>query len=104
MKVSPVKGTRDFYPPLMAVRNAIVDGWKSASRRNAFEEYDGPIFEHLKMYQIKSGDEIVEQLFSFQDRGGSPTGLERWAMARASSPMVASVVTRQSKVLERAIV
>ena len=43
--------------------------------RNGFEEYDGPIFEYLKMFQIKSGDEIVEQLFSFQDRGGRDLAL-----------------------------
>ncbi|MBN2020931.1 MAG: histidine--tRNA ligase [Sedimentisphaerales bacterium] len=69
MKIPPVKGTRDFYPQEMAIHNWIVDGWKRASLRNGFEEYDGPIFEYLQMYQIKSGDEIVEQLFSFKDRG-----------------------------------
>ena len=69
MKIPPVKGTRDFYPPDMAIRNWIIDGWKKVSLRNGFEEYDGPIFEYLQMYQIKSGDEIIEQLFSFKDRG-----------------------------------
>jgi len=75
MKIPPVKGTRDFYPPEMAVRNWIIDGWKRVSVRNGFEEYDGPIFEYLKMFQIKSGDEIVEQLFSLQDRGGRELAL-----------------------------
>jgi len=75
MKIPPVKGTRDFYPPEMAVRNWIIDGWKKVSVRNGFEEYDGPIFEYLKMFQIKSGDEIVEQLFSLQDRGGRDLAL-----------------------------
>ena len=75
MKIPPVKGTRDFYPPDMAVRNFIVDGWKKVSLRNGFEEYDGPIFEYLKMFQIKSGDEIVEQLFSLKDRGGRDLAL-----------------------------
>jgi len=70
MKIPPVKGTRDFYPSDMAIRNWIIDGWKKVSIRNGFEEYDGPIFEYLKIFQIKSGDEIVEQLFSFKDRGG----------------------------------
>jgi len=75
MKIPSVKGTRDFYPSDMAVRNWIIDGWKRASIRNGFEEYDGPIFEYLKMFQIKSGDEIVEQLFSFQDRGSRELAL-----------------------------
>ncbi len=69
MKVPPVKGTRDFYPEQMRIRNFIIDGWKAVSVRNGFEEYDGPIFEYLKMFQIKSGDEIAEQLFSLTDRG-----------------------------------
>ena len=75
MKIQPVKGTRDFYPSEMAVRNWIIDGWKKVSVRNGFEEYDGPIFEYLKMFQIKSGDEIVEQLFFLQDRGGRDLAL-----------------------------
>ncbi|MFC1781403.1 histidine--tRNA ligase [Planctomycetota bacterium] len=75
MKIPPVKGTRDFYPQEMAVRNWIVGGWKNVSVRNGFEEYDGPIFEFLKMFQIKSGDEIVEQLFSLTDRGGRELAL-----------------------------
>jgi histidyl-tRNA synthetase len=75
MKIQPVKGTRDFYPQDMAVRNWIVDGWKKISLRNGFEEYDGPIFEYLDVYRIKSGDEIVEQLFSLKDRGGRDLAL-----------------------------
>ncbi|MHC4723569.1 MAG: histidine--tRNA ligase [Planctomycetota bacterium] len=70
MKLQPVKGTRDFYPEDMAVRNWIIDGWKKVSIRNGFAEYDGPIFEYLKMFQVKSGEEIAEQLFSLKDRGG----------------------------------
>jgi len=75
MKIPPVKGTRDFYPAEMARRNWIVEGWRRASLRSGFEEYDGPIFEYLKMFQLKSGDEIVEQLFSFKDRGGRELAL-----------------------------
>jgi histidyl-tRNA synthetase len=75
MKIPPVKGTRDFYPLDMARRNWIIDGWKKVSIRNGFEEYDGPIFEYLKMFQIKSGDEIVDQLFSLKDRGGRDLAL-----------------------------
>lgn len=98
MKIPPVKGTRDFYPPVMAIRNTIVDGWKAASRRHAFQEYDGPIFEHLKMYQVKSGDEIVEQLFSFQDRGGRDL-----AIRPEITPTLARMVNQQINALPRPI-
>ncbi|MBN2591928.1 MAG: histidine--tRNA ligase [Sedimentisphaerales bacterium] len=98
MKIPPVKGTRDFYPPDMAVRNFIVDGWKKVSLRNGFEEYDGPIFEYLKMYQIKSGDEIVEQLFSLTDRGG-----RELALRPEITPTLARMVNQQINSLPKPI-
>ena len=98
MKIPPVKGTRDFYPPEMARRNWIVDGWKKVSLRNGFEEYDGPIFEYLKMFQIKSGDEIVEQLFSLQDRGGRDL-----AIRPEITPTLARMVNQQINALPRPI-
>ena len=98
MKIPPVKGTRDFYPPDMAIRNFIVDGWKKVSMRNGFEEYDGPIFEYLKMYQIKSGDEIVEQLFSLTDRGG-----RELALRPEITPTLARMVNQQINALPKPI-
>jgi len=70
MKFQNVKGTRDFYPEKMRLRNWIADTWRRVSLRNGFEEYDAPIFEQLDLFTIKSGEEIAEQLFSFTDRGG----------------------------------
>ncbi len=98
MKIPSVKGTRDFYPPAMAVRNFIVDGWKAASRRSGFEEYDGPIFEHLVMYQVKSGEEIVEQLFHLTDRGG-----RELAIRPEITPTLARMVGQQVNSLPRPI-
>jgi histidyl-tRNA synthetase len=63
-------GFRDFYPADLAVRTHITNAWREASRRHAFEEYDGPPLEPLEMYTEKSGEEIVEQLYAFEDRGG----------------------------------
>jgi len=98
MKIPPVKGTRDFYPSDMARRNWIIDGWKRVSVRNGFEEYDGPIFEYLKMFQIKSGDEIVEQLFSLTDRGG-----RELALRPEITPTLARMVNQQISSLPRPI-
>jgi histidyl-tRNA synthetase len=70
MAFQAVKGTRDFYPDDMRLRNWIADAWRRVSLRNGFEEYDAPIFEYLDLFTIKSGQEIAGQLFSFSDRGG----------------------------------
>ncbi len=98
MKIPPVKGTRDFYPAQMAVRNWLIDGWKKVSIRNGFEEYDGPIFEYLQMYQIKSGDEIAEQLFRLTDRGG-----RELAIRPEITPTLARMVNQQINALPRPI-
>ncbi len=86
-------GFRDFYPEECAVRNHLFRAWRSAARRFGFSEYDGPLLESLELFRAKSGDEIVEQLFSFTDRGGREVALRpeltpslaRLAGARAQS-------------------
>jgi histidyl-tRNA synthetase len=98
MKIPPVKGTRDFYPAEMNRHNWIVDGWKKVSIRNGFEEVDGPIFEYLQMYQVKSGQEIVEQLFSLQDRGGRDL-----AIRPEMTPTLARMINQQISALPRPI-
>jgi histidyl-tRNA synthetase len=96
MEIQSVKGTRDFYPEDMAKRNFIVDLWKQVSLRNGFVEYDGPIFEYLKMYQLKSGDEIASQLFAFEDRGG-----RMLAIRPEITPTLARMVNQRINTLAR---
>jgi histidyl-tRNA synthetase len=62
-------GFRDFYPEDLAVRAHIVRTWRETARRYGFEEYDGPPLEPLQLYVEKSGPEIVQQLYSFTDKG-----------------------------------
>jgi len=68
-------GFRDFYPPDIAVRTHIMSAWREAARRHAFEPYDGPPLEALELYTSKSGDEIVTQLYAFEDKGGRAVAL-----------------------------
>ncbi|MDA1008005.1 MAG: histidine--tRNA ligase [Planctomycetota bacterium] len=69
-KIQGPKGTRDFYPSDMAVRRHIESAWRSASIRHGYDEIDGPTFEHLNLYTIKSGEGITNELFSFRRAGG----------------------------------
>jgi len=98
MDIQSVKGTRDFYPEDMAKRNFIADLWKQVSLRNGFAEYDGPIFEYLAMYQLKSGDEISSQLFAFEDRGG-----RMLAIRPEITPTLARMVNQRINALPRPI-
>jgi histidyl-tRNA synthetase len=66
-------GTRDLYPADANRRRFIMEAWRAASIRHGFEEIDGPTFEHLETYTVKSGEGIVSELFSFQRFGGEKT-------------------------------
>jgi histidyl-tRNA synthetase len=90
---STLPGFRDFYPQDFAVRAHIMRAWREVSLRYGFEEYDGPPLESLDLYTEKSGEEIVRQLYNFEDKGGravamrpemTPT-LARMVGARAGS-------------------
>ncbi len=62
-------GFRDFYPEDCAHRNYIFSVWRRIAARYGFKEYDGPVLEPTELYQKKSGNEIVNQLFCFDDKG-----------------------------------
>jgi len=66
-------GTRDFYPSDLNRLRYIQDAWRRVSINHGFEEIDGPTFEHLDLYTVKSGEGIVSELFSFERFGGEKT-------------------------------
>jgi len=76
-------GFRDFFPePLppsegwsAEVRQRIFSAWREVARRYGFREYDGPPVEPLELYTLKSGEEIVRQLYNFTDKGDRSVAL-----------------------------
>jgi histidyl-tRNA synthetase len=98
MKFQPPKGTRDFYPELMAWRRHLEDAWRRASVRHGFEEVDGPLFESLDLYKVKSGEGIVNELFHFEDRGG-----RQLAIRPEFTPTLARMVAAKAATLPRPI-
>ena len=70
LSTQPYKGTRDFYPREMRLRNWFFGVIRDVLERSAFDEYNGPMLESLELYAAKSGDEIAnEQTYHFTDRG-----------------------------------
>jgi len=98
MKFKPVKGTRDFYPEDMAVRNWLTGAWRAVAARHGFEEYDGPIFEYLDLFKAKSGEGIVSELFHFQDRGG-----RELAIRPEMTPTLGRMIAARAHALARPI-
>jgi len=70
-RIKTVKGTRQFYPEEMALRNFLYEKLRAASQAFGYQEYDGPFIETIELYAARSGEELVKkQAFTFEDRGG----------------------------------
>ncbi len=90
-------GFRDFYPePLPQpdlwstdARQYIFSKWRDVAQRYGFREYDGPPLEPLELYTLKSGEEIVGQLYNFDDKGQRAVAL-RPEMTPTLARMVAA--------------
>ncbi|MFZ9965145.1 MAG: histidine--tRNA ligase [Terrimicrobiaceae bacterium] len=89
--INGLPGFRDFFPEDCARRNHIVATWREVSRRYGFVEFDGPVLESTDLYRKKNeaGAEILEQLYSFTDRGGREVAL-RPEMTPTLARMVAA--------------
>ncbi len=89
--IQGLPGFRDFFPEDCARRNHVVSTWREVSRRYGFVEFDGPVLESTDLYRKKNeaGAEILEQLYSFTDRGGREVAL-RPEMTPTLARMVAA--------------
>jgi histidyl-tRNA synthetase len=96
MQGKALPGFRDFYPEDLTLRNHIFATWRSVAGRYGFEEYDGPPLESLEMYTKKSGEEIVQQLYTFRDKGDREVAL-RPEMTPTLARMVAARVQALKK-------
>jgi histidyl-tRNA synthetase len=98
MSTGALPGFRDFYPAEFAERSHIVHAWRDVARRFAFAEYDGPPLEPLELYTKKSGDEIVGQLYNFEDKGGRQV-----ALRPEMTPTVARMVAARANALRKPV-
>lgn len=66
----PYKGCRDFFPKDMRFQNFIQKVMQTTCESYAYEPYDGPLLEEVKLYLAKSGEELIgEQIYDFTDKG-----------------------------------
>jgi histidyl-tRNA synthetase len=90
MDLGPPRGTRDFYPEEMRFRNWLFGHFRDVARLFAFEEYDAPVVETEELYIRKAGEEIVQQLYTFADKGG-----RRLALRGEMTPSLARMVLQR---------
>ncbi|XP_022143842.1 histidine--tRNA ligase, chloroplastic/mitochondrial isoform X2 [Momordica charantia] len=92
--VNPPKGTRDFPPEDMRLRNWLFHNFREVSRVYGFEEIDFPVLESEALFIRKAGEEIRDQLYCFEDRGN-----RRVALRPELTPSLARLVIQKGKSL-----
>jgi len=99
LSVEPYKGTRDFYPKDMQLRNWMFGVLAKAVRSFGYLEYGGPMLESFDLYAAKTGEEIVnQQLYWLVDKGE-----RKLAVRPEMTPTLARMVAAKVQVLPRPV-
>jgi len=93
-----IKGFRDFYPEEMQSRREVMDTVESVAKQYGFREIGTPALESAEMYADKSGDEILEELYAFEDKGGRSV-----ALTPELTPTVARMAVAKQQELSKPI-
>ncbi|TAJ44246.1 histidine--tRNA ligase [Methanofollis fontis] len=64
------RGTRDFLPEEMAERRAAERLMRDSAARWGYGEVCTPTFEHVELFTIRSGENIKQEMYTFEDKGG----------------------------------
>lgn len=98
MQGAPPRGMRDFYPEEMRIRNWLFSCWRESAMRYGFEEYNSSVLEQEELFVLKSGDEIIDQLFNFTDKGG-----RRMALRPEMTPTFARMIAAKGGALAKPV-
>ncbi len=71
----PPKGTRDVVYEDAYVRRRAIERLREQFLRFGFSDFDTPAVEHLETLEAKSGAEVAEQIYCFDDKAGRRLGL-----------------------------
>ncbi len=63
------RGTRDFSPAEMQRRRKAEHAMRDVCHRFGFGEVVTPTFEHSELFTLRSGPQVVEEMYVFKDKG-----------------------------------
>lgn len=69
------RGTRDFTPEEMRFRRWAEKRMRDAIASIGYQEISTPTFENTDLFVAKSGKQVLEQIYEFQDKGGRSLSL-----------------------------
>ena len=85
----PPRGTRDYLPEDQLKKNWVIDQVREVYEAYGFEPLGTPAFENLEMLLIKSGDDIINQIYNFKDKSDRELAL-RFELTASTVRVVAS--------------
>ena len=68
--ISKPRGTRDFLPDEKEERVRTYGALRETARLFGYREVETPTFELAELFIARSGPEVVDQMYTFEDRGG----------------------------------
>ena len=74
-KIKIPRGTRDFSPDEMFKRRYVERTIREIFQSFGYKEVQTPTFEHLELFTLKSGEEIIEEIYAFKDKGSRDLAL-----------------------------
>ncbi len=75
MMIQRVRGTRDFTPQDMSRRRQLEDLLRRISRDYGYREIQTPVLENAELFVTKSGPGVLNEMYSFEDKGGRAIAL-----------------------------
>ena len=75
MTIQRPRGTRDFLPEDAWIRSTARNIMQGVLERWGYQEISTPTFEHLDLFTLKSGPSVIEEIYSFKDKGGRDLAL-----------------------------
>jgi len=69
------RGTRDFSPDDMNKRNYVENSMRATFEKYGYKEVETPVIEYLELFTKKSGETIIDEIYTFKDKGGRELSL-----------------------------
>lgn len=86
------RGTRDFLPDEMEKRRFYENRLRHTARTFGFREVETPIFEDAELFILRSGPNVLKELYAFEDKGGRQISLR----PEMTAPVVRMFVNNMS--------
>lgn len=75
VKIERPRGTKDFLPDEMEKRREIERRMRKIAESFGYREIATPTFEHLELFTLRSGEGVVDEMYTFKDKSGRELAL-----------------------------